>query len=128
MPWDQIGTGGGSRWDASAFARYRSLIALRRGSGALREGGLRWAVVAADATAYLRETADETVLVVLARAPWEGTRLPGWLLAAGERPELLYGGSAAGTPELSFDGEHLVVSGDGPAVGVWRLTGGRGLG
>ncbi len=125
MPWDQIAAGGGPRWDASTFERYRSLIALRRGSAALSDGGLRWAVIAGDAIAYLRETAEERVLVVLARAPWEGARLPGWLVDAGERPELLYGGSAAGTPGLSFDGDHLLVSGDGPAVGVWRLAGGR---
>ena len=120
MPWEQIAAGGGPRWDGSTFERFRDLIALRRGSGALKDGGLRWAVVADDAIAYLRETADELLLVLLARAPWPGARLPAWLV--GERhPELLYGGRAAATPSLSADGNHLLISGDGPAVGVWRL-------
>lgn len=119
MPWGEIAAGGGPRWDASAFERYRSLIALRQGSETLRQGGLRWAAIADDAIVYLRESVRERLLIVLARAPWEGARLPGWL--AGERPELLYGGRAAGTPDLSFDGDHLLIAGDGPAVGVWRL-------
>ena len=121
MPWDQIAAGGGPRWNASVFERFRSLIALRQGSAALKEGGLRWAVVTADAIAYLRETAAERVLVVLARAPWEGASLPAWL--AGERPELLYRATAAGTPELTVFGEEVLISGDGPAVGIWRLAG-----
>ena len=45
MPWDEIDAGGGPRWDAATFEIYRSLIAVRRGSRALREGGMRWAVV-----------------------------------------------------------------------------------
>lgn len=123
MPWDEIAAGGGARWDASAFERYRSLIALRQGSETLKAGSLRWAVVAADAIAYLRETAEERLLVVLARAPWEGTRLPAWLVGERGHPELLYGGSAAETPDLRIDGDHLLISGGGPAVGVWRLAG-----
>ncbi len=80
-------------------------------------------MVAADAIAYLRETAEERLLVVLARAPWEGTRLPAWLVGERGHPELLYGGSAAETPDLRIDGDHLLISGGGPAVGVWRLAG-----
>ncbi|MEA5053600.1 MAG: alpha-amylase family glycosyl hydrolase, partial [Propionicimonas sp.] len=120
MPWDQIDAGGGPRWDGAAFQRYRSLIRLRRASTALQDGGLRWAVITPDAVAYLRETAGERLLVVLARAPWQGTRLPRWLLADGATPELLYGGSAAATPTLTVE-DALSISGEGPAVGVWRL-------
>ncbi|QHT56100.1 glycoside hydrolase family 13 protein [Cellulomonas sp. H30R-01] len=117
MPWDQIEAGGGDRWDARTFATYRSLIALRRSSRALREGGLRWAVVSDDALAYLRETADERVLVVAARAPWSGVDLPRHLVPPGSTVERLYGDGA-----LDVRPDALHVGGDGPGVSVWRLA------
>jgi alpha-glucosidase len=115
MPWQDIDAGGGPRWDAATFETYRRLIALRRSSRALREGGLRWAVVQDDAVAYLRETADETVLVLAARAPWAGAVLPGRILGA-EAPANLYGGAA-----LRVDAAGVHLPGDGPGVQVWRL-------
>jgi alpha-glucosidase len=122
MPWDVIDRGGAApgdcdRWDPRTFEVYRSLIALRRGSRALRDGGLRWAVVAPDAVAFVRETLDERVLVLVARSPWSGADLPRHLLAAGAEPENLYGGAA-----LAVDARGLVLSGEGPGVQVWRLT------
>ncbi|CAL8978940.1 Maltodextrin glucosidase [Cellulomonas sp. T2.31MG-18] len=116
MPWADI-DGGGSRWDRGTFDVYRRLIEVRRGSRALREGGLRWAVVHDDAVAFLRETADERVLVLVARGRWPGAALPPTLLAAGAAPQRLYGG---GELEVRRDG--LVLPGDGPAVHVWRLS------
>ena len=111
MPWDDP-----SRWDARTFETYRELIALRRSSLALRAGGLRWAFTDDDAVGFLRETPDERVLVVLARAAWSGLSLPAWL--ADGVPEPLYG-----SLELRRDaGGALLVPGDGPAVGVWRLS------
>lgn len=115
MPWADI-AGGGPRWDAATFEVYRALIALRRSSRALREGGLRWAVVDADAVAYLRETPDERVLVLVARAAWEGATLPGHLLA-GDAAANLYGGA-----DLAVTPEGLELPGDGPGVQVWRLA------
>jgi alpha-glucosidase len=117
MPWDAVDAGGGPGWDARTFEVYRSLIALRRSSRALREGGLRWLLAEDDAVAYLRETPDERVLVVAARAPWRGAVLPAHLLAAGEQPENLHGGAALA---VAADGLH--VPGDGPGVQVWRLA------
>lgn len=117
MPWRDIDAGGGPRWDAGTFEIYRSLIAVRRGSRALREGGMRWAVVQPDAVAYLRETLDERVLVVVARAPWEGVDLPRHLLASDGLPENLYGGA-----DLDVSAGALHVPGDGPGVQVWRLA------
>lgn len=116
MPWDAIDAGGGPGWDTATFEVVRSLIALRRSSRALREGGLRWAVVEPDAVAYLRETADECVLVVVARAPWDGVTLPRHLLAPGADAENLYGGG-----DLAVRPDGLVLPGDGPGVQVWRL-------
>jgi alpha-glucosidase len=109
MPWERP-----DRQDASTFEAYRVLLGLRRRSVALRDGGLRWLLVADDAVAYLRESRDERVLVVAARAPWPGALLPAGL--APERGvERLYG------PDLRTDVAGLYVPGDGPAVGVWRL-------
>jgi len=109
MPWDRP-----DRWDSATFETYRSLIAVRRSSRALRHGGLRWVLAEDDAVGYLRETADERVLVVAARAPWSGATLPGWL--AEGPPSTLHG------PDLEVADGVLHVPGDGPAVGVWRLA------
>ncbi|MFD6178713.1 MULTISPECIES: glycoside hydrolase family 13 protein [unclassified Isoptericola] len=116
MAWDQSAAGG-PRWDVATLEVYRRLSALRSSSGALRDGGLRWAAVHDDAVAYLRETPDERVLVVLARAPWPGVRLPGHLLASGASPEVLYGDLA-----LRATAGGLEVAGDGPGVAVVRLA------
>jgi alpha-glucosidase len=117
MAWDQAAGGGGPCWDAATLAIYQGLSRLRSSSPALRDGGLRWAVVADDAVAYLREVPGERVLVVAARAPWPGARLPRRLLAPGAEPEHLYGGVAV---TASADG--LDVAGDGPGVGIYRLA------
>lgn len=109
MPWDLP-----DRRDERTFAAYRSLLALRRSSAALRDGGLRWAFAADDAVGYLREVPGERVLVVAARAPWAGVVLPGDLAPSGT-VETLYG------PDLACDARGLLVPGEGPCVGVWRL-------
>lgn len=117
MPWPQIDAGGGPGWDAATFDLYRSLIALRRSSRALREGGMRWAVVEPDAVAYLRETVDERVLVLVSRAPWGGATLPRHLVPPGGDVESLYGGA-----ELLVRPDGIELPGDGPGVQVWRLA------
>src|SRR6185437_13597592 len=48
MPW-----GAPDTWDASLLDGYRKLISLRRSSGALARGGIRYAHVGDDAVAYL---------------------------------------------------------------------------
>ena len=82
---------------------YRALIALRRASAALRHGGLRWVHAGTDTLAFLRETADERLLVFARRATGEQVRLP---LPAGAQN--LYGGATA-------------VPDDGPTFQVWHL-------
>ncbi len=62
MPWDE------SDWDASTLEVYRGLIAARKGSVALRRGGLRWVHAEGDAMVFLRETEQEVALVHIARA------------------------------------------------------------
>ena len=80
----------------------------------LDEAGLRWLVVDEDAVAFLRETRDERVLVVVARAPWSGAVLPRWLAPDGEAQGLHGSG-------LRVDQSGVHLAGDGPGVGVWRL-------
>jgi len=63
-PWRDEAT-----WDRDLLAAYAQLAHLRRSANALAFGGLRWVHVGPDAVAYLRESADDALLVVVARAP-----------------------------------------------------------
>lgn len=115
FPWDDP-----DRWDAATFDVYRKLIAVRRESRALREGGMRWLHVADDAFVYQREVLGERVLVCIARATWAGARLPAAFTDG--VPQTLYG------PDLVLvagdgggRGGGFAISGDGPAVGIWRI-------
>ncbi|HEV8249188.1 MAG TPA: DUF3459 domain-containing protein, partial [Gaiellaceae bacterium] len=109
MPWDRRET-----WDERLLGEYRRLIRLRRSSPALAHGGIRYASVGADAIAYLRETAEERILCLAARAKHEPVRLAlAELGAAGA--ETLYGGDA------EVHGGELILPADGPAFHVWRL-------
>jgi alpha-glucosidase len=100
MPW-----GRPEEWDSALLEEYRALIALRRSSEALRRGGFRLVHVGEDAFAYLRETQDERILCLAARAAHTPIIVPFEL-------ETLYGGDAR-------DG---VLPADGPAFHVWRIT------
>ena len=110
MPWHRP-----ESWDRDTLTAFRELIALRRAHPALRTGGLRWVIETEDAIGFLRETADERLLVVAARAPWSGATLPG-RLAAGP-VQTRYGGV-----DLAVSERAVVVPGAGPGVGVWRLA------
>ena len=117
IPWDDEAV-----WDAEARADYREFIALRRGVAALRHGSLRWAFVDADRLAFLRETDDEVVLVLLARAPGPAIRLASSAIGMQEtgQCESLYGDVAVG-----FDDGAVVLPGSGPAVCLWRWPANR---
>jgi alpha-glucosidase len=112
MPWHRP-----EAWQRDTFRTVQSLIRLRNEVRALREGGLRWAVVHDDALAFLRETADERILVLVARAPWPGSVLPAWLLDEESSPANLFGGA-----RLEVSERGLELPGDGPAANVWRLA------
>ena len=111
MPWDAP-----ERWDTATLDRYRSLIALRRSSPALRRGGLRWLHAAGDTLVFLRESAGQSVLVLARRAATAPLRLTG--LPPGIAAENLYGG--AGPLCTEPDGS-LAIDGYGPTVQVWAL-------
>ena len=110
MPWSRRET-----WDHEAFEGYRKLIELRRGSRALARGGIRYAHVSADAIAYLRESPDETLLCLAARADHAPVRLSRAALG-GAQPETLIG------EDTKIDGDEVVLPAGGPAFHVWRIT------
>jgi alpha-glucosidase len=109
MPWDRP-----ESWDADLFASYARLIRLRRSSGALTRGALRYAFVGDDAIAYLREHGEERLLCLAARADHDPVRLPLDALACRALDPVLGGDApcAAGIATLPADG---------PAFHVWRL-------
>jgi alpha-glucosidase len=111
MPWDHR-----DRWDGDLLEAFRRLIALRQRSVALRQGGMRHVHTSADAIAYLRETRDERVLCLAARAPHDPIRLP--LAALG----------CTGTHTLEGDDARvfddlLELPVTGPAFHAWKLEG-----
>jgi alpha-glucosidase len=110
MDWDP------ARWDAAAYEAHRSLIRLRRSSEALRRGGLRWVHIGADVLVFLRETADERVLVHLARRAHADVRLAVAGLGLGPDTETLFGAR----PLTSIDGAVTLTAG-GPVAGIWRI-------
>ncbi|GIM88631.1 glycoside hydrolase family 13 protein [Paractinoplanes toevensis] len=109
MPWDRPDS-----WDGATFDRYRELIALRRAHPALTRGGLRWVAGDADTLLFLRESTDETLLVLARRKMSEPLRITD--LPAGTRWENLYGGAKSLYTEP--DGA-TAIDVYGPAFQVW---------
>ncbi len=101
MPWDRRET-----WDHTFLAEVQLLARIRRASTTLARGGLRYLHVSADAIAFLRETGDERLLVLAARAPHDPISTPFTSL------ETLYG----------QDAPHGVLPADGPAIHIWRIS------
>ena len=95
---------------ADTIGLFRRMIALRRAHPSLSGGGIRWLHASEEAVAFVRESAEESVLVVAARAAAE-------VDLAGELPD----------DAESLEGEPLWRAGlvhvDGPAFLAWRLPG-----
>jgi alpha-glucosidase len=108
-PWHRPGS-----WDVATLARYRDLIALRRRHEALRRGGLRWVHVDDDMLVFLRETAEQRLLVSARRAPGAPVRIAGLGPA-----EPVYGDSGPLWPDS--DGA-VCLPADGPAFHVWAIA------
>ena len=112
MPWSRPET-----WDTALLGEYRRLIALRRSSGALARGGLRYVHVSDDAIAYLREDEDERILCLASREEHPPVRLS--LDGLGSRGfETLYGSDA------TVEGGEALLPADGPSFNAWRLIDG----
>jgi alpha-glucosidase len=112
FPWDRR-----EQWDETLLDTMRRLTWLRRGSSALTHGGLRWLSVEDDRLAFLRESASERILVVVARAGGEPLPLPPSICGATGDIEVLHGAE----PRTGASGR-IEVPGDGPAAHVWRLV------
>ena len=110
MPWSRQET-----WDHEALDGYSELIDLRRRSRALARGGIRYAHLSADAIAYLRESRDETLLCLAARADHAPVRLSRAALGGGQ-PETLIG------EDTQIDGDEVVLPAGGPAFHVWQIA------
>jgi len=102
MPWSSVVS-----WDNEFLESVRRLAALRRLSAALAGGGIRYVAALPDAMAYVRESPDEALLCLAARAPHAPIAVPFRSL------ETLYGDDAR-------DG---VLPADGPAFHAWRIHG-----
>lgn len=109
-PWDRE-----DQWDHEFLDQYRALIALRSAAPALINGGMRWVHVAADVIAFLRETPEDRLLIVVARNPMGEVFIPvqGFDVTA---LTPLFGFHA----ELSED--NVIVSVPQAGGGIWRLT------
>ncbi len=111
MPWHKPDS-----WDHKTLDAYRDLIAVRQAHAALRRGGLRWVIETDDALGFLRETDEERILVIASRSPWSGAAVPASLAPLGD-VETLYG-----DVDVVLAGGSIVVPGQGPSLGIWRLA------
>lgn len=119
MPWNDP-----SRWNDEIHATYRGLLAARTASEALRTGGLRWVLIDDDTVAFVRSTAQESILVALSRSQFDGAQLPaeiGLEFNCDNSQLLSQPVSLYGTEELSFDGKSYSLPKSGPSVHIWRL-------
>lgn len=103
---------------AERLAVYRELIALRHAHPTLSTGGLRWVHVDEDTVVFVRESADETLLVLASKGDADA-EIPAGALAGAATAEAVYGDV---TLAVADDGA-VLLSADGPAFAVWRLTG-----
>ncbi|MGW8483259.1 glycoside hydrolase family 13 protein [Microbacterium sp. NPDC055903] len=114
MPW-----GGEDEPAVAAQLRlYRSLIALRREHPVLATGGMRWLHVDDETIVFVRESTEETVLV-LATSAGADVDLPADLVLGADAAEELHG---AATLAFAEDGSVLIVA-EGPSFAVWSLPG-----
>jgi len=105
---------------AERLALYRDLIALRREHAVLATGGLRWVHVDEDAIVFVRESAEESVLVVAAKGDLD-VALAAAALPGAATADVLFGDA---TLAVADDGA-VVLSSEGPTFAAWALPGVR---
>jgi alpha-glucosidase len=105
---------------------YRTLIGVRRQLPALSHGAMRWVHVADDALAFVRETAETTVLVVAARSPFT-VSLPRAVLATtaisttalnADEPAFIVGSASVTVTENSVE-----LTASDHTCAIWVLPG-----
>ncbi len=112
MPWDP------AAWDLDLLDFVRTLIRHRVGSRALQVGGFQVLDVADDSLAFLRDTDEEQVIVVVARGP--GERPAGAVdVAAGAIAEgTEFREALSGARAVVGEG-HLALPAMAPGVAIW---------
>jgi alpha-glucosidase len=110
MPWTEM--------DAAAdrISLYSTLIGLRREHPVLNTGGVRWLHASDDVLVYVRESAEECILLVAARDDY-ALSLPANSIA-GDASRLFGPGVAQYDATVG-----LVLHGDGPSFTAWHLPG-----
>lgn len=108
MPWSD------KSWDSRLLDVYRGLIAARRRSVALREGGMRWVYADDEVLIFLREAPDDVALVHCARGAHDPVTLQTRHLPGVASAEIAYG------TDLALEDGGVVLRADGPQVGIWR--------
>ena len=124
MPWTTL-----ERYD-DTINSYAALIRLRREHPALSDGGLRWLHAGDDVLVFVRESAEESVLVVAARAEYSVDLGPD--AVAGE-PERVFGSGEIETSAVEKSGAEATgakasdagirLRGSGPSFTAFVLPG-----
>lgn len=114
IPWERAG----EPEVAERIALYRDLIALRRGHSALSTGGLRWLHVDDNAVVFVRESAEESVLVVATRGGVDAV-IPAPLIVGADAAQSLFGEASV---SVEPDGA-VRVRAEGTAFAAFALPG-----
>ena len=114
IPWEEP-----DRVVTDLRSAYAALTELRHTSPAVSEGGMRWLMADGDVLAFVRESPEESLLVIATRAPalFPVTELG---LSAADVQTLMLAPAFA-TAEFGATEEKLQL--DGPGAYVWRLAG-----
>jgi alpha-glucosidase len=103
---------------ADRLAIYRRLIALRHAHPVLSTGGLRWVHVDDETLLFVRESDQETLLVLAARGDLS-VQLPAGRVVGADEAVAVHGDA-----ELSVQAAGaVVIQATGPAFAVWVLPG-----
>lgn len=98
-------------WNSTLFEGFKALIAIRKNSDALINGGLRWIHQSKDSIAYLRESKEESLLIYVSRGKInEKLDLSGYGYSVAET---LYGPICKG--------RKITISSNQAISGIWRL-------
>lgn len=114
IPWGAVGEAG----VAERIALYRDLVGLRRAHPALGTGGLRWLHVDDECVVFVRESEQESVLVLAARGDAD-LELPPGAVAGAAAAQTLFGDATLAVAE----GGAVALAAEGPAFAAWALPG-----
>ncbi len=108
IPWSTVDAA------ADTIDLYAHLTRLRREHPALTDGGMRWVAVAPDALCFVRESVDESVLVLATRAAAHVALSPDAVAGLDVAVQL------TGDATLGRTGR---ITASGPSFTAWRLPG-----